>query len=191
MHIPLLSCKQYPLKGNNLYLIITSSSVTTTSYNIVLINSSSNKYFTYFESSVFAWCFSRQDMAVGKATRLPKQVVCVDKNDTYLRASDCAPMHSLLKKNPTYPKTSMNIRQHWYLRGNCHLVIHDSHWCLQCNVTGTLPKIPYPDMHPRIKCFVASLHGPISAGTMSKAIQYAYTYDRGMHTVSLTSRFWH
>lgn len=38
------------------------------------------------------------------------------------------------------------------------------------NVIGTLPRIPYPDMYPSMKCSVTSLHGHLFANTMSKAI---------------------
>lgn len=41
------------------------------------------------------------------------------------------------------------------------------------NVIGTRPGIPNPDTQPRIQRFVASLHGPLLAGTVSKAAQCA------------------
>lgn len=50
----------------------------------------------------------------------------------------------------------------------CHLV--ERYLPGQTNVIGTLPRIPYPDMYPSMKCSVTSLHGHLFANTVSKAI---------------------
>lgn len=50
----------------------------------------------------------------------------------------------------------------------CHLV--ERYLPGHTNVIGTLPRIPYPDMYPSMKCSVTSLHGHLFANTVSKAI---------------------